>query len=360
MRLDWQKNKPNTCKETGLSQIPNRRFALWWSPTINRSSVYIGYRSQIDLTGVYMCGKLATLKTAYVSLFRGHAWPMIHSSLVKTLLAILQDAFRGLPLDTIKAESVHPRKSYHYHTSCADISVTWTRSLTVQQDYSIQIQKGSSEPHHNSQEESSGAHASSGEQVDSCTHLWWIDLHLTWGNVDTCTSLAKYSKDRHKYYTSDRSRGIYRSPHGIIICIDLLYREIAAYGSVPTIAIPAINKAISELLESLHSNTMMNMLADRIRTQLGLSSSSVHKLTDITPSSIGDLFTGKVIIVDDSLAYNFRMLNRDDTRASRVIINGFISIFNPQTGRLVLSVVHADTYAGQSRRASAAGVRQTY
>ncbi|KAE8301281.1 putative Splicing factor-like protein [Giardia duodenalis] len=339
-------------RRQGLSQIPNRRFALWWSPTINRSSVYIGYRSQIDLTGVYMCGKLATLKTAYVSLFRGHAWPMIHSSLVKTLLAILQDAFRGLPLDTIKAESVHPRKSYHYHTSCADISVTWTRSLTVQQDYSIQIQKGSSEPHHNSQEESSGAHASSGEQVDSCTHLWWIDLHLTWGNVDTCTSLAKYSKDRHKYYTSDRSRGIYRSPHGIIICIDLLYREIAAYGSVPTIAIPAINKAISELLESLHSNTMMNMLADRIRTQLGLSSSSVHKLTDITPSSIGDLFTGKVIIVDDSLAYNFRMLNRDDTRASRVIINGFISIFNPQTGRLVLSVVHADTYAGQSRRAS--------
>ncbi|EFO61908.1 Splicing factor-like protein, putative [Giardia lamblia P15] len=339
-------------RRQGLSQIPNRRFALWWSPTINRSSVYVGYRTQIDLTGVYMCGKLATLKTAYVSLFRGHAWSMIHSSLVKALLAILQDAFQGLPLDTIKAESVHPRKSYHYHTSCADISVTWTRSLTVQQNYSIQIQRSLSEPHHDLKEGTSNVYASSGEQVSNCTRLWWIDLHLTWGNVDTCTSLVKYSKDRHEYYTSDRSRGIYRSPYGIIICIDLLYREISAYGSVPTIAIPTINKAISEFSQSLNNNTMMNMLADRIRTQLGLSSSNVHKLTDITPSSIGDLFTGRVIIVDDSMAYNFRMLNRDGTRASRVIVNGFISIFDPQTGRLVLSVVHADTYAGQSRRAS--------
>lgn len=339
-------------RRQGLSQIPNRRFALWWSPTINRSSVYVGYRTQIDLTGVHMCGKLATLKTAYVSLFRGHAWSMIHSSLVKTFIAILQDAFRGLPLDTVKAETVHPRKSYHYHTSCADILVIWARPLAVKQGYSIHIQASPSESYDGPKEDSCNGSTCSREHNDNSTRLWWVDIHLTWGNVDTCKSLLHYARDRHTYYTSDRSRGIYRSVHGIIICIDLLYRGIAAYGSAPAIAIQAITKAISELSESLHSNTMMNMLADRIRTQLGLSSSSICKLTDITPSSIGDLFTGKVIIVDDSLAYNFKMVYRDSSCASRAIVNGFISIFNPQTGRLVLSVVHADTYAGQSRRAS--------
>jgi len=28
----------------GLNQIPNRRFTLWWSPTINRANVYVGFQ----------------------------------------------------------------------------------------------------------------------------------------------------------------------------------------------------------------------------------------------------------------------------------------------------------------------------
>lgn len=30
-------------QRSGLNQIPNRRFTLWWSPTINRSNVYVGF-----------------------------------------------------------------------------------------------------------------------------------------------------------------------------------------------------------------------------------------------------------------------------------------------------------------------------
>lgn len=29
----------------GLNQIPNRRFTLWWSPTINRANVYVGFQA---------------------------------------------------------------------------------------------------------------------------------------------------------------------------------------------------------------------------------------------------------------------------------------------------------------------------
>ena len=34
--------KLTNAQRSGLNQIPNRRFTLWWSPTINRANVYVG------------------------------------------------------------------------------------------------------------------------------------------------------------------------------------------------------------------------------------------------------------------------------------------------------------------------------
>jgi hypothetical protein len=42
--------KLTNAQRLGLNQIPNRRFTLWWSPTINRANVYIGFQVQLDLT----------------------------------------------------------------------------------------------------------------------------------------------------------------------------------------------------------------------------------------------------------------------------------------------------------------------
>ena len=33
--------KLTNAQRSGLNQIPNRRFTLWWSPTINRANVSI-------------------------------------------------------------------------------------------------------------------------------------------------------------------------------------------------------------------------------------------------------------------------------------------------------------------------------
>ena len=44
--------KLTNAQRSGLNQIPNRRFTLWWSPTINRANVYIGFQVQLDLTGI--------------------------------------------------------------------------------------------------------------------------------------------------------------------------------------------------------------------------------------------------------------------------------------------------------------------
>ena len=36
--------KLTKAQRSGLNQIPNRRFTLWWSPTINRANVYVGFQ----------------------------------------------------------------------------------------------------------------------------------------------------------------------------------------------------------------------------------------------------------------------------------------------------------------------------
>ncbi len=43
---------------SGLNQIPNRHFMLWWSPTINHANVYVGFQVQLDLTGIFMCNQV--------------------------------------------------------------------------------------------------------------------------------------------------------------------------------------------------------------------------------------------------------------------------------------------------------------
>ena len=76
-------------QRSGLNQIPNRRFTLWWSPTINRSDVYIGFQVQLDLTGVFMKGKIPTLKITLIQIFRAHLWSKIHGvKFMKVLLWI--------------------------------------------------------------------------------------------------------------------------------------------------------------------------------------------------------------------------------------------------------------------------------
>jgi hypothetical protein len=72
--------KLTNAQRMGLNQIPNRRFTLWWSPTINRANVYIGFQVQLDLTGIFMHGKLPTLKISLIQIFRAHLWQKIHES----------------------------------------------------------------------------------------------------------------------------------------------------------------------------------------------------------------------------------------------------------------------------------------
>ncbi|CAM9819478.1 unnamed protein product, partial [Laminaria digitata] len=84
--------KLTNAQRAGLNQIPNRRFTLWWSPTINRANVYVGFQAssyvQLDLTGIFMHGKIPTLKISLIQIFRAHLWQKIHESVVMDLCQV--------------------------------------------------------------------------------------------------------------------------------------------------------------------------------------------------------------------------------------------------------------------------------
>lgn len=80
--------KLTNAQRSGLNQIPNRRFTLWWSPTINRANVYVGFQVQLDLTGIFMHGKIPTLKISLIQIFRAHLWQKVHESIVMDLCQV--------------------------------------------------------------------------------------------------------------------------------------------------------------------------------------------------------------------------------------------------------------------------------
>ena len=133
--------KLTNAQRSGLNQIPNRRFTLWWSPTINRANVYVGFQVQLDLTGIFLHGKIPTLKISLIQIFRAHLWQKIHESVVMDLCQVfdqvssyaLRETFwllqangdsqelEQLGIETVQKETIHPRKSYKMNSSCADI-----------------------------------------------------------------------------------------------------------------------------------------------------------------------------------------------------------------------------------------------
>ena len=50
--------------------------------------MYIGFRVQLDLTGIFMQGKIPTLKISLIQIFRAHLWQKIHESVVMDLYVL--------------------------------------------------------------------------------------------------------------------------------------------------------------------------------------------------------------------------------------------------------------------------------
>ncbi|PIO70980.1 PROCN domain protein [Teladorsagia circumcincta] len=193
--------KLTNAQRSGLNQIPNRRFTLWWSPTINRANVYVGFQVQLDLTGIFMHGKIPTLKISLIQIFRAHLWQKIHESVVMDLCQVFDQELDALEIQTVQKETIHPRKSYKMNSSCADIQ------LFAQYKWNV------SRP---------SLMADSKDVMDSTTtQKYWIDVQLRWGDYDS-HDIERYARAKFLDYTTD-NMSIYPSPTGLLIAMDLAY-----------------------------------------------------------------------------------------------------------------------------------------
>ena len=316
--------KLTNAQRSGLNQIPNRRFTLWWSPTINRANVYVGFQVQLDLTGIFMHGKIPTLKISLIQIFRAHLWQKIHESITMDLCQVFDQELDALEIETVQKETIHPRKSYKMNSSCADILLFAA--------YKWPISKPSL----------MGDAKDAFDQKSS--NKFWIDVQLRWGDFDS-HDIERYTRAKFLDYTTD-NMSIYPSPTGVMIGIDLAYNLHAAYGNWFPGCKPLIQQAMAKIMKA---NPALYVLRERVRKGLQLYSSEPTE-PYLNSQNYGELFSNQTIwFVDDTNVYRVTIHKTFEGNLTTKPINGAIFIFNPRTGQLFLKVIHTSVWAGQKR-----------
>jgi len=316
--------KLTNAQRSGLNQIPNRRFTLWWSPTINRADVYIGYQVQLDLTGILMHGKIPTLKISLIQIFRAHLWQKIHESVVMDLLQVFDQEVNALEIESVQRETVHSRKSYRMNSSCADILLFSAFKWQCSKPSLITDARDS---------------------FDATTSTrYWIDVQLRWGDFDY-HDIERYSRQLFLDYTS-ASNPMYPSPTGVVLGIDLAYNNYSGYGNWFLGSKPLIGQAMNKIMKS---NPALYVLRERLRKALQLFSSEPTE-PYLNSQNYGELFNNQIIwFVDDTNVYRGTVHKTFEGNLPLKPINGAIIIFNPRSGQLFLKIIHTSVWAGQKR-----------
>ncbi|KAI9486401.1 MAG: splicing factor Prp8 [Benjaminiella poitrasii] len=316
--------KLTNAQRSGLNQIPNRRFTLWFSPTINRSNVYVGFQVQLDLTGIFMHGKIPTLKISLIQIFRAHLWQKIHEALTMDFAQVFDRELEALQIETVQKETIHPRKSYKMNSSASDILLFAAYKWPVSRPSLLSDPKDVME--------------------GPTTTKYWLDIQLRWGDYDS-HDIERYTRAKFLDYTTD-NMSIYPSPTGLMIGVDLAYNMYSGYGNwIPGMK-PLIQQAMSKIMKA---NPALYVLRERIRKALQLYSSEPTE-PYLSSTNYGELFSNQIIwFVDDTNVYRVTIHKTFEGNLTTKPINGAIFIFNPRTGQLFLKIIHTSVWAGQKR-----------
>ncbi|VUC20380.1 unnamed protein product [Clonostachys rosea] len=316
--------KLTNAQRSGLNQIPNRRFTLWWSPTINRANVYVGFQVQLDLTGIFLHGKIPTLKISLIQIFRAHLWQKIHEAVVMDLCQVFDQELESLGIETAQKETIHPRKSYKMNSSCADILLFASHKWNVTRPSLLHDTKDVVEP--------------------TTTNKFWIDVQLRYGDYDS-HDIERYTRAKYLDYTTD-SASIYPSPTGLMIGIDLAYNLHSAYGMY----FPGLKELIQQAMAKImKANPALYVLRERIRKGLQLYASESNQ-EFLNSTNYTELFNDKTqLFIDDTNVYRVTIHKTFEGNLTTKPINGAIFIFNPRTGQLFLKIIHTSVWAGQKR-----------
>lgn len=316
--------KLTNAQRSGLNQIPNRRFTLWWSPTINRANVYVGFQVQLDLTGIFLHGKIPTLKISLIQIFRAHLWQKIHESVVMDLCQVFDQELEQLGIEAVQKETIHPRKSYKMNSSCADILLFATNKWNVTRPSLLFDTKDVYEP--------------------TTTNKFWLDVQLRYGDYDS-HDIERYVRAKYLDYTTD-SMSIYPSATGLMIGVDLAYNLYSSYGQYFPGLKTLVQQAMAKIMKA---NPALYVLRERIRKGLQLYASESNQ-EFLNSQNYSELFSPQIqLFIDDTNVYRVTIHKTFEGNLTTKPINGAIFIFNPRTGQLFLKIIHTSVWAGQKR-----------
>jgi pre-mRNA-processing factor 8 len=316
--------KLTNAQRSGLNQIPNRRFTLWWSPTINRANVYVGFQVQLDLTGIFLHGKIPTLKISLIQIFRAHLWQKIHESVVMDLCQVFDQELEALGIETVQKETIHPRKSYKMNSSCADILLFASHKWSVSPPSMLYDTKDT--------------------MSATTTNKFWIDVQLRYGDYDS-HDIERYVRAKYLDYTQD-SMSIYPSATGLMIGIDLAYNLYSAYGQY----FPGLKQLVQQAMAKvLKANPALFVLRERIRKGLQLYGTESSQ-EFLNSQNYSELFSNDTkLFIDDTNVYRVTIHKTMEGNLTTKPINGAIFILNPRTGQMFLKIIHTSVWAGQKR-----------
>lgn len=316
--------KLTNAQRSGLSQIPNRRFTLWWSPTINRADVYVGFQVQLDLTGIFLHGKIPTLKISLIQTFRAHLWQKIHESLVFDIAQVFDKESNTLGIDMVQKEAIHPRKSYKMNSSSADITLSSAAKWKV------------SRP--------SFLFTKNDEYNSTESNKFWIDIQLRYGDYDS-HDISRYVRSKFLDYTTDPAN-LYPSETGLMIGVDLAYNMYDTYGNWFPGAKPLVQNVMKTVMKL---NPALYVLRERIRKGLHLYQAQAQEAF-LNSNNYAELFGNETqFFIDDTNVYRVIVHKTFEGNVVTKPINGAVFIMNPRTGQLFLKIIHASVWAGQKR-----------
>jgi pre-mRNA-processing factor 8 len=279
---------------------------------------------QLDLTGIFLHGKIPTLKISLIQIFRAHLWQKIHESVVMDLCQVFDQELEALGIETVQKETIHPRKSYKMNSSCADILLFASHKWSVSPPSLLYDTKDA--------------------MSSTTTNKFWIDIQLRYGDYDS-HDIERYVRAKYLDYTTD-SMSIYPSATGLMIGIDLAYNLYSAYGQY----FPGLKQLIQQAMAKImKANPALYVLRERIRKGLQLYASESNQ-EFLNSQNYSELFSNQIQwFIDDTNVYRVTIHKTFEGNLTTKPINGAIFIFNPRTGQLYLKIIHTSVWAGQKR-----------
>ena len=93
----------------------------------------MGFQVQLDLTGIFMHGKIPTLKISLIQIFRAHLWQKIHESVTMDLCQVFDQELDALEVRR-SAKNFQLRKRNDPAPSLVDTSRVVTKRAPGRRD----------------------------------------------------------------------------------------------------------------------------------------------------------------------------------------------------------------------------------